>query len=98
MSNETSPLESTLETPATRTIKLVLFAVPLGPSLLCSLYIMVCLNYEPHLRLPANHAMLAIIVISFLEIVCDLVPISLPYLYTGHVRSVSICLYWVTEN
>lgn len=96
MSNDTSPLEGTLETPVTRTIKLVIFSVPLGPSLLCSLYIMICLIYEPRLRLRANHGMLAIIVINFLELICDLVPISLPYLYTGHVRSMSICLYWVT--
>ncbi|CAF1194230.1 unnamed protein product [Adineta steineri] len=29
---------------------------------------------------------------------CDLVPISLNYFYTGHVYNLSICLYWVTGN
>ena len=96
MANDTAPLKMTLETPVTRIIKLVLFSVPLGPSLLCSLYIMMCVIYEPRLRFRVNHAMIAIVVISFLELACDLIPISLSYLYTGHVRNVSLCLYWVT--
>jgi hypothetical protein len=42
--------------------------------------------------------MVAIVIINFLELICDLVPISLPYLHTGHVRSLSICFYWATAN
>jgi hypothetical protein len=57
-----------------------------------------CFIRERNMRRRANHAMIAIILIDFLKIMCDLVPISLSYFYTGHVRSLSICLYWATEN
>ncbi|CAF2803105.1 unnamed protein product [Rotaria sp. Silwood2] len=98
MSNETSPVIFNLETPLTRTIKLILFSVPLGPSLLCSFYIFMCFVRERNLRRRANHIMIAIILIDFLELMSDLVPISLSYFHTGHVHSLSICLYWVTGN
>jgi hypothetical protein len=42
--------------------------------------------------------MISIIVIDFLELMCDLVPITLHYFATGHVYSISICRYWVTGN
>ncbi len=98
MLNDTQLSETTIETYLTRFIKLILFSVPLGPSLVCSLYVMICFVYERNLRRRSNHVMIAIIVIDFTELMCDLVPISLSYLYTGHVRSLSICLYWVTGN
>ncbi|CAF0995191.1 unnamed protein product [Rotaria sordida] len=98
MSNDTSSSIASLETPLTRTIKLILFSVPLGPSLLCSLYIFICVIHERQLRRRANHVMIAIILIDFLNLMSDLIPISLSYFYTGHVRSLSICLYWVTGN
>jgi len=98
MSNDTSSSVPCLETPLTRTIKLILFSVPLGPSLVCSLYAFMCFIRERNMRRRANHVMIAIILIDFLELMCHLVPISLSYFYTGHVHSLSICLYWATGN
>ena len=89
---------STLETPLTRFIKLILFSVPLGPSLLCSIYIILCFIYKRNLRRRTNHVMILIIVIDFLELMLDLVPITLHYFATGRIYDMSICRYWVTGN
>lgn len=98
MSNETSLLPTGPETSLTLVIKLILFSVPLAPSLLCSLYIFMCCIYERSLRRRPNHIIISIIVIDFVELMCDLVPISLNYFATGHVYSLSLCCYWVTAN
>ena len=87
-----------METTTTRIIKFVVFSAPLVPSLVCSVYILLCVVYEQNLRRRANHVMIVIIIVELLELMCDLVPIALPYLYTGHVYSTSICLYWMTAN
>lgn len=98
MSNDTSSSGNSIETPLTRTIKLVLFSAGVGPSLLCSIFVFFCFIRESNLRRITNHIMISIILIDFIELMIDLVPISLTYFYTGHVRSLSICLYWVTGN
>ncbi|UJR17831.1 hypothetical protein I4U23_004730 [Adineta vaga] len=97
-SSSSLPSDGSIETSLTRTIKLVLFAVPLGPSLMCSLYIMLCFVFESNLRRRTNHVMIAIIIIDLIELIGDLIPISLPYLYTGCIHNIFICLYWVTGN
>ena len=98
MTNDISSINTSLETPLTRMIKFVLFSAPLGPSLICSLYIIFCFFHEDNLRRRPNYVMIAIIVIDFLELIADLLPITLFFLYNGHVYSLSICLYWVTGN
>src|SRR5690349_3134646 len=98
MSNYTLSLQTSLETSLTRTIKLILFSIPLGPSLICSVFIIMCVIRERNLRRRSNHVMIFIIVIDFVELMCDLVPISLNYFHTGHVLSLSICHYWVIGN
>ena len=98
MISNTSSIDTSIETPLTRMIKFVLFSAPLGPSLACSLYIIFCFIYDNNLRRRANHVMIAIIIIDFLELIGDLLPITLFYLYHGRVYSLSVCLYWVTGN
>lgn len=87
-----------IETPLTRKIKLILFSVPLGPSLLCSLYIIICCIHNRNMRRRSNHVMILIITIDFIELMCDLVPISLNYFHKGHTFSISVCHYWAVGN
>ncbi|CAF0752155.1 unnamed protein product [Adineta ricciae] len=98
MSNETSSSTNSIETSLTRTIKLILFAIPLGPSLLCSLHIMICIACKHKLRHRTNHVMISIIIVDFIELTYDLVAITMPYLKTGHIYNLSLCFYWVTGN
>ena len=89
MSNETS---------LTRHIKFYLFSIPLVPSLLCSIYLMICFVRQPNLRHFPNHVMICIIIIEFADLTLDLIPLALPYFYTGYIYSVSLCGYWSVGN
>ncbi|CAF4167672.1 unnamed protein product [Adineta steineri] len=59
---------------------------------------MICFVFESKLRRRNNHVMIAIIIIDFIELIGDLTAIALPYLHTGRVYNLSVCLYWVTGN
>lgn len=94
----TEIFNGSIETALTLTVKKYLFGIPLIPSLLCSMFIFISAIYNRNLRRRTNRIMLLIIFVDFIELLCDLVPISLYFFATGHVYSLSVCHYWASGN
>ena len=100
MSNETDEVPTfPLETPATRSVKFVVFLLLDVPSVLCSLFIFFCFLREQRLRRWQNHAFVSLTVCNFLITATEL-PITLAFLRTGHVQATrdSFCYYWIFLN
>jgi hypothetical protein len=83
-----------LETITSRTVKFIVLLVFQVVSILCLLYLLFHLITKSTLRRALhNHSTIALIIISFLQLISDL-PMSLEYLRQGHASSSTSCLMW----